>query len=52
MPLTYSIAHGISFGIIAFTALNLITGKFQRVPPVLAVVAGLLITRYIYLAGF
>lgn len=52
MPLTYSIANGISFGIIAFTALNLITGKFQRVHPVLAVVAGLLITRYIYLAGF
>ena len=52
MPLTYSVANGISFGIIAFTALNLITGKFQRVHPVLAIVAGLLITRYVYLAGF
>jgi AGZA family xanthine/uracil permease-like MFS transporter len=51
MPLTFSIANGVSFGVISYTAIMLFTGRARKVAPVLYVVAVLLIVRYVWLAG-
>jgi len=51
MPLTFSIANGVSFGVISYTAIMLFTGRARKVAPVLYVVAALLIVRYVWLAG-
>jgi AGZA family xanthine/uracil permease-like MFS transporter len=46
MPLTYSIANGISFGIITWVALRVMRGKFSEVHPVLYVLTALLVAFY------
>jgi AGZA family xanthine/uracil permease-like MFS transporter len=51
MPLTFSIANGVSFGVISYAAIMLLTGRARRVAPVLYVVAVLLVVRYMWLAG-
>jgi AGZA family xanthine/uracil permease-like MFS transporter len=51
MPLTFSIANGVSFGVISYVAIMLLTGRVRGVAPVLYVVAALLIVRYAWLAG-
>ena len=51
MPLTFSIANGVSFGVIAYCAIKLLSGEGKKVSPILYVVALLLIARYIFLAG-
>jgi AGZA family xanthine/uracil permease-like MFS transporter len=45
MPFTFSIAHGIAFGFIAYAAGKLLSGRFSEASPavyVLAVIFGLL----------
>lgn len=42
MPFTYSIAHGISAGIISYAVLKLLTGRAREAHPFLYVLAGLL----------
>ncbi|NLV99568.1 MAG: NCS2 family permease [Clostridiaceae bacterium] len=51
MPFFYSIAEGISFGIIFYVIINLLTGKENRkkVSPLMAILAILFILRYIFL---
>jgi AGZA family xanthine/uracil permease-like MFS transporter len=39
MPLTYSIAHGIVFGMLAYVLVKVCTGKFRDVSPMMAVLA-------------
>jgi AGZA family xanthine/uracil permease-like MFS transporter len=51
MPLTFSIANGVSFGVISYTAIMLLSGRGRRVAPALYAVAALLIVRYVWLAG-
>jgi AGZA family xanthine/uracil permease-like MFS transporter len=51
MPLTFSIANGVSFGVISYAAIKLFSGRGKEVDPLLYVVAALLIARYIWLAG-
>ncbi len=51
MPLTFSIANGVSFGVIAYSAIMVLSGRGKAVKPVLYVVAALLLARYIWLAG-
>jgi len=51
MPLTFSIANGVSFGVIAYCAIKLLSGEGKKVSPILYVVALLLIARYVFLAG-
>jgi AGZA family xanthine/uracil permease-like MFS transporter len=46
MPLTYSIANGISFGIITWVALRVLRGRFSEVHPVLYVLTALLVAFY------
>ncbi|HUD14599.1 MAG TPA: NCS2 family permease, partial [Terracidiphilus sp.] len=49
IPLTYSIANGLGFGIIAWAILHLATGKFRRQDWLLYVLAALFLARFIYL---
>jgi len=49
IPLTYSIATGLSFGIISFAALELATGRGRRQHWMLYVLALLFLSRFVYL---
>jgi AGZA family xanthine/uracil permease-like MFS transporter len=51
MPLTFSIANGVSFGVISFAAIKLFGGRGRDVDWLLYVVAAALIARYIWLVG-
>jgi len=51
MPLTFSIANGVSFGVIGYAAIMLLSGRGRKVDPILYVVAAALIARYAWLSG-
>jgi AGZA family xanthine/uracil permease-like MFS transporter len=51
IPLTYSIATGLSFGLIAFAALELATGRGRRQHWMLYTLAALFLFRFIYMHG-
>jgi AGZA family xanthine/uracil permease-like MFS transporter len=51
IPLTYSIANGLGFGIIAWAVVHLVTGKFRRQEWLLYVLAALFLARFIYLGA-
>jgi adenine/guanine/hypoxanthine permease len=51
IPLTFSIATGISFGFIASALLRLVAGRFQKEDWLLYVLAVLCVLRFVYLAG-
>ena len=51
MPLTFSIANGVSFGVIGYSAIMLLSGRGRSVDPLLYGVAALLIARYVWLTG-
>lgn len=51
IPLTYSIATGLSFGIISFAALEIVTGHARRQHWVLYLLAVLFLFRFIYIGG-
>jgi adenine/guanine/hypoxanthine permease len=51
MPLTFSIANGVSFGVISYAAIKLLSGRAREVSPLLYLVAALLIARYVWLGG-
>ena len=51
MPLTFSIANGVSFGVISYALIKALSGRGKEVDPLLYLVAALLIARYIWLAG-
>jgi len=50
MPLTFSIANGVSFGVISFAGLKVLGGRWRDVDPLLYAVAALLIARYVWLS--
>lgn len=47
MPATYSIAEGISFGMISYTGIKLFTGRGKEVSPLLYVLTIIFLLRYI-----
>lgn len=47
MPLTYSIAEGIVFGMLAYVLLKLFTGKFKDISIVMYILAALFILKFI-----
>lgn len=47
MPLTYSIAEGITFGMLAFVILKVLTGKFKEVSIVMYILAVLFILKFL-----
>lgn len=49
MPLTYSIANGIMFGILSWVVIKIFTGKIKDIHPVMYVVAILFILRIVSL---
>jgi AGZA family xanthine/uracil permease-like MFS transporter len=50
IPLTYSIANGLAFGITSYALLRLLRGKATRADWLLFVLAALFVLRFIYLA--
>ena len=46
MPLTYSISDGIAAGVIFYTILNMMSGKRERVSPMLCVLTVLFILKF------
>jgi adenine/guanine/hypoxanthine permease len=49
-PLTFSIATGLSLGLICYTVVKVAAGKLREVSALIWVLTGLFILRYIYLA--
>ena len=49
MPFTFSIAHGIAFGFIAYTMLKLLSGKVRELSPMVAIIAVLFVLKFAYL---
>ena len=49
IPLTYSIATGLSFGIISFAVLEIATGRGRRQHWMLYLLAVLFLLRFVYL---
>lgn len=47
MPLSYSVADGIAFGMLAYVFLKVLTGKYKAVSPVMYVLAVLFILKFI-----
>ncbi len=50
-PLTFSIATGLSLGVISFSTVKLGAGKYREVSIVLWILTGLFLLRYVYLAA-
>ena len=50
MPFTYSIANGISFGLVLYPLMKLVTGRYNEVHWIVWVLAILVVARYIFLA--
>ncbi len=46
IPLTYSIAEGIVFGMLAYVILKLITGRFKEIKPIMYVISILFIIKF------
>jgi adenine/guanine/hypoxanthine permease len=51
IPLTYSIATGLSFGLISFAGLELATGRGRREHWMLYLLAVLFLLRFVYISG-
>jgi AGZA family xanthine/uracil permease-like MFS transporter len=51
MPLTFSIANGVSFGIIAYATIMLLSGRGRQVSAILYGIALLLTVRYLWLGA-
>ena len=49
MPFTYSIANGISAGLVAYPLMKLVCGRHKEVHWIVYVLAVLVIARYIFL---
>ena len=50
-PLTFSIATGLSLGLISYTLVKVAAGKFREISPVIWILTLLFIVRYAYLAA-
>lgn len=49
MPLMYSISEGIAVGVISYVVVNLVCGKAKKITPLMYVLAGLFVCKYIFL---
>lgn len=49
MPFFYSVSEGISMGIIAYTAINLFSGKKEKLNPLMYILSVLFILKYVLL---
>ncbi len=51
MPFTYSIANGISLGIVSWVAIRVLRRRFREVHPAMYLLAALLIVFYAFRTG-
>ncbi|HEY8609005.1 MAG TPA: NCS2 family permease [Noviherbaspirillum sp.] len=51
MPFTYSIANGVAFGFISYSALKLLTGRAREVPVIAWIIAAVFVFRYMYIGA-
>jgi AGZA family xanthine/uracil permease-like MFS transporter len=51
MPFTYSIANGVAFGFITYVVLKVLTGRIKQVSALAAIISGVFMFKFIYLAG-
>jgi AGZA family xanthine/uracil permease-like MFS transporter len=51
IPLTFSIATGLSFGFTTYALMKLVRGEFRKSDWFIYVLAGLFIARFVYLGG-
>jgi adenine/guanine/hypoxanthine permease len=51
IPLTFSIANGLAFGIIVYVILKVVLGQGRSVSPTAYILAALLLVRFLYLGG-
>ncbi|WP_226662496.1 NCS2 family permease [Microbulbifer aggregans] len=49
MPLGYSIADGIGLGFIAYAGIKLLNGQFRECPPVVYLVGGIFVLKFMFL---
>lgn len=49
MPFMYSISEGISFGIISYVILHLVTGQTKKITPLMYILAVMFILKYVLL---
>ena len=49
MAFTYSISEGISFGVIFYTLLHILTGKTSKITPLMYVLTVLFVLKYVFL---
>ncbi len=49
MPFFYSISHGIMFGIIFYVLINMISGKFKKISPLMYILALAFILKFAFL---
>ncbi len=50
MPLSYSITTGIEFGFITYALVNVISGNYKKVSPIIYIFSVLFIIKYVYVA--
>ena len=50
-PLTFSVATGLSLGLISYTLVKVGAGKHREISPLIWVLTGLFLLRYVYLAA-
>ena len=50
-PLTFSIATGLSFGMLSFTLIKVGTGKYREISPLIWVLSVLFLLRYMFLGS-
>ncbi|MGB5398648.1 MAG: NCS2 family permease, partial [Thermoanaerobaculia bacterium] len=46
MPFTYSIANGITLGLVSFVLIRVLAGRYREVHPLLYLLSGLLVAFY------
>ncbi|HPP12241.1 MAG TPA: NCS2 family permease, partial [bacterium] len=46
MPLTYNIAHGLAAGLVSYTLINLLAGRWKKVSPLMYVLSVLFLLYY------
>jgi AGZA family xanthine/uracil permease-like MFS transporter len=50
MPFCYSITDGLAFGFISYVAVKAVKGKFKEVHPLMYIVVGLFVLKYVLTA--
>jgi AGZA family xanthine/uracil permease-like MFS transporter len=50
-PLTFSIATGLSLGLMSYTLVKVAAGRFREISPVIWILTALFVLRYLYLAA-